>query len=313
MLSDVASIGFSANRVIAAFANPALRSTRAVSPVVESEASAPAERAGETRPTESTAPAEPVGKSELTDEEQREVEELQRRAEDVRRHEQAHKNAAGQYARGGPTYEYTQGPDGKRYVSGGEVQIDLSEVPGDPEATIRKMQQVRRAALAPADPSSKDRQVAAKASAAEAQARTELAGQRAEEGDAPSASREPTAPATDRSEPADRAVRGESSGRTDPQQAPPETVIFPREDGPVGPASSEQSGQTTIEPPAPSGEPFGVAPRVNELSPDAANLAPDPSAAPSGGVAIASHLARLDAGLVTLNANPAGRFIDVVV
>ena len=78
----------------------------------------------------------------------------------VRAHEQAHKAAAGAHAKGGPTYEYQSGPDGKRYAVGGEVQIDTSPVPNDPQATIQKMQQVQRAANAPAEPSSQDRRVA---------------------------------------------------------------------------------------------------------------------------------------------------------
>ena len=41
-----------------------------------------------------------TGKSELTEDEQREVEELQQRDREVRRHEQAHKAAAGRYASG---------------------------------------------------------------------------------------------------------------------------------------------------------------------------------------------------------------------
>ncbi|MBF0266296.1 MAG: hypothetical protein HQL46_13610, partial [Gammaproteobacteria bacterium] len=54
---------------------------------------------------------------------------------------------------------------------GGEVNIDVSGVSGDPQATIQKAQQIRRAATAPAEPSSKDRQVAAEASRMEAEAR----------------------------------------------------------------------------------------------------------------------------------------------
>ena len=49
------------------------------------------------------------------------------------------------------------------------------DVAGDPAATIQKMQQVRSAALAPAEPSSQDMSVAAKASRLESQARAELA------------------------------------------------------------------------------------------------------------------------------------------
>ena len=98
----------------------------------------------------------------------------------VRSHEMAHLAAAGPYARGGPRYSYVEGPDGVSYAVGGEVPIDVSPEPGDPEATIRKAQAVRAAALAPADPSGQDRQVAAAATKMEAQARQELAVEQAE-------------------------------------------------------------------------------------------------------------------------------------
>ncbi|MFG0316505.1 MAG: putative metalloprotease CJM1_0395 family protein, partial [Planctomycetota bacterium JB042] len=62
----------------------------------------------------------------------------------------------------------------------GEVSIDVSPVPGDPEATIRKMEVVRKAALAPQEPSVQDQRVAQKASVQEAQARRELTEQRNE-------------------------------------------------------------------------------------------------------------------------------------
>lgn len=110
---------------------------------------------------------------ELSDEEQEEVERLRRRDAEVRAHENAHKAAAGQHARGGPRYEFERGPDGRRYAVGGEVKIDTAAVPDDPDATIRKMRQVRRAALAPAEPSPQDRRVAAEASAKETAARAE--------------------------------------------------------------------------------------------------------------------------------------------
>lgn len=102
-----------------------------------------------------------------------EVQKLKQREQQVITHEQAHMSVGGQYA-GAVNYEYTQGPDGKRYISGGEVSIDVSEEK-DPEATIRKMEQVRASALAPADPSSQDQSVAAAASQKESQARMEVA------------------------------------------------------------------------------------------------------------------------------------------
>ena len=121
------------------------------------------------------------GREELTGEEKQEVEKLKKRDREVRAHEQAHLSAAGSYARGGPRYEYETGPDRKRYAVGGEVGIDTSPVPDDLEATIRKAQVVRRAALAPAEPSPQDRQVASEASRMESGARQELSKERMEE------------------------------------------------------------------------------------------------------------------------------------
>lgn len=105
--------------------------------------------------------------------EQQELKELQARDQEVRRHEQAHASIGGSYA-GSPSYSYQQGPDGRQYAIGGEVQIDISVVAGDPQATIQKMQQVKAAALAPAEPSSADRRIAAEASQRQMQAQTEL-------------------------------------------------------------------------------------------------------------------------------------------
>ena len=79
------------------------------------------------------------------------------------------------YVRGGARFSYTTGPDGRAYATGGEVSIDRSAVPGDPAATIQKLRQVQRAALAPADPSPQDRSVAAGASMSITQAQMELA------------------------------------------------------------------------------------------------------------------------------------------
>ncbi len=103
------------------------------------------------------------GARELSLQEQQKVANLQRRDREVRAHERAHMGAAGSHARGGASFEFEVGPDGKRYAVGGEVSIDSSAVSGDPAATARKMKQIQRAALAPADPSATDRRVAAQA------------------------------------------------------------------------------------------------------------------------------------------------------
>lgn len=100
--------------------------------------------------------------------------ELRQRDSEVRAHEAAHLAAAGGIATSGASFEYQQGPDGVRYAVGGEVNIDTSPVSGDPAATLRKADTIRRAALAPAQPSGQDMQVAASAAAMAAQAQAEL-------------------------------------------------------------------------------------------------------------------------------------------
>ena len=103
-----------------------------------------------------------------------EIAKLRKRDQEVRTHEQAHIAAAGGLAKSGATFSFQQGPDGKQYAVGGEVNLDTSPVSGNPEATIRKAKQIRAAALAPADPSAQDRAVAASATGLEAQAQQQL-------------------------------------------------------------------------------------------------------------------------------------------
>lgn len=138
----------------------------------------PDTQAANTENSKETKPEEKPGREqqELSQEEMKRLTELKRRDTEVRAHEQAHLSAAGQYAAGGASFSYATGPDGKRYASGGEVPIDIGKEK-TPEATIQKMRTVRRAALAPANPSSTDRSIAAQASAQEAQAMKELQAQ----------------------------------------------------------------------------------------------------------------------------------------
>ncbi|MDR1811405.1 MAG: hypothetical protein LBQ87_01085 [Candidatus Fibromonas sp.] len=118
------------------------------------------------------------GLKELSEEEQRKIDELEKIDRKVRTHEQAHLSAAGGYARGGANYDYVTGPDGKRYANSGHVNIDTSPE-NTPEATIRKAEIVRKAALAPAEPSPSDRQIAADAEKMSQNAQRELAEQQA--------------------------------------------------------------------------------------------------------------------------------------
>jgi hypothetical protein len=115
----------------------------------------------------------------LTEQEQKDVQSLKQRDAEVKAHEMAHVVAGGGVVKGGAHYQYESGPDGKRYAVGGHVNIDVSPE-NDPEGTIRKMQQVKKAALAPAKPSATDRAVAAKAARLETEARSEMREEQAE-------------------------------------------------------------------------------------------------------------------------------------
>lgn len=136
-------------------------------------------------------------KDPLTDtssEEYAQVKELQARDTEVRAHEQAHLSAAGKYATGGATFSYQTGPDGQQYAIGGEVGIDVSSIPDDPQATIAKMEVVQRAAMAPAEPSGQDVRVAAQAAQTASAARAEIASQQLEKmqgSDEPAPEKEP--------------------------------------------------------------------------------------------------------------------------
>jgi hypothetical protein len=112
--------------------------------------------------------------TELDEAELKQLEQLKARDREVRAHESAHQAVGGQYA-GAISYTFQRGPDGAQYAVGGEVSISLTPVEGNPAATIEKMRTVRAAALAPAEPSSQDRAVAAEATQIMLQAQTQKA------------------------------------------------------------------------------------------------------------------------------------------
>ena len=112
-------------------------------------------------------------KDKVEDQKDAQVRELKQIQNEVVAHETAHKAAAGELG-GGVSYTYTQGPDGQKYITGGEVPIHFKEG-ATPEETLRNMQKVQAAANAPADPSGQDMRVAAKAAALAAKARSEIA------------------------------------------------------------------------------------------------------------------------------------------
>ncbi|MBE9532707.1 MAG: hypothetical protein IMF04_01170 [Proteobacteria bacterium] len=111
--------------------------------------------------------------------ENQQIQELKARDRTVRTHEAAHVAAGGSIVRGGANFSFQRGPDGVQYAVGGDVKIDISEE-NTPEATLRKAEQIRSAALAPAQPSSTDRAVAAKAAQMAIEARAEISQQQSD-------------------------------------------------------------------------------------------------------------------------------------
>ncbi len=85
------------------------------------------------------------------------------RDQKVRGHENAHLSALGPYAASGILYDTARGADGESIAVGGRIAVNLAEVPGDPEATLRKARTILNASGAPGDPSAADMRVAAKA------------------------------------------------------------------------------------------------------------------------------------------------------
>ena len=134
---------------------------------------------------------------------QQQIAALASRDREVRSHEQAHTAVGGSYA-GAPTYSFKRGPDGQAYAVGGEVSIDVSPIPNDPAATLRKMEVVQQAALAPAEPSAQDLRVAAQAQVLAAQARSELAALQREEVASAAAERKAEAQAREEQEQAEQ-------------------------------------------------------------------------------------------------------------
>lgn len=112
----------------------------------------------------------------------KDVKDLEKREKEVKAHEQAHLAAGGGVVQGGAKYSYEAGPDGKRYVNGGEVQVSVSVDSASPSRTIQQAQKAQQAALAPADPSPQDRAAAAQAAQIAAQASQEISRQQNQAG-----------------------------------------------------------------------------------------------------------------------------------
>jgi hypothetical protein len=85
------------------------------------------------------------------------------RDREVRAHEQAHMAVLGSAAASPIMYNTVVGPGGEVIATGGSIAVDMSEVPGDPEATLHKAQKIIAAAYAPGNPSAGDMRTAVRA------------------------------------------------------------------------------------------------------------------------------------------------------
>ena len=176
------------------------------SPVISAYADKPSSAAmaeRDAKPAADAASGDAAVSPQQQAQQQQQITELASRDREVRSHEQAHTAVGGSYA-GAPTYSFKRGPDGQAYAVGGEVSIDVSPIPNDPAATLRKMEVVQQAALAPAEPSAQDLRVAAQAQVLAAQARSELAALQREEVAAAAAERKAEAQAREEQEQAEQ-------------------------------------------------------------------------------------------------------------
>lgn len=99
--------------------------------------------------------------NQLSNEERQKISELKSIDLKIRSHEMAHVAVGGNLA-GSASFSFVTGPDGLKYAVAGEVPIAVKSG-NTPQETMQIARQVKAAALAPADPSSQDRAVAASA------------------------------------------------------------------------------------------------------------------------------------------------------
>lgn len=90
------------------------------------------------------------------------IQKLSQRGTDIGRYERWRLTEPGMVTRVGPNHEYRLGADGRVYALSGEVSLDVNTGAGSSQKGLAKMEQLRRAALTPANhPSIGDHRVAA--------------------------------------------------------------------------------------------------------------------------------------------------------
>lgn len=102
------------------------------------------------------------------------VQRMRVQEQEVRR-TQVIKAAVGGAFAGDSTYQFALGPDGHRYIVGGDVAFDVSPVENNPRATISKMRRIRAAAGVSVQTTQSDRVTTFMSVRTEGSARSQLA------------------------------------------------------------------------------------------------------------------------------------------
>ncbi len=104
---------------------------------------------------------------------QRAIEDLKNRDKEVRAHEAAHSGDPRLVKIGAAQFDYTIGPDGKAYATGGRVTLSTGNA-RTPEEALSKAEALKKASMSPGEPSSKDFQALNSAIAIEFEARNQI-------------------------------------------------------------------------------------------------------------------------------------------
>ena len=104
---------------------------------------------------------------------QKTIDELKSRDKEVRTHEAAHTANPELIKIGSAQFDYTIGPDGKAYATGGKVTLSTGNS-RTPEEALSKAEALKKASMAPGDPSPQDLQALNSAVAMEFEARNQI-------------------------------------------------------------------------------------------------------------------------------------------
>lgn len=104
---------------------------------------------------------------------QKTIDELKSRDKEVRTHEAAHTTNPELIKIGSAQFDYTIGPDGKAYATGGKVTLSTGNSK-TPEEALSKAEALKKASMAPGEPSPQDSQALNSAVAMEFEARNRI-------------------------------------------------------------------------------------------------------------------------------------------